>query len=121
MRPSHRGRGKPMAAKPVIQPVDLARVYLDNVNPRHDPIDNEREIIAHLLAREYVKPLARDIAERGSLSPLERLAVIPHPSVRDAYISVEGNRRVCALKLLADPEKAPDESDRRYFRQQAAK
>jgi hypothetical protein len=110
-----------MAVKHSVQRVDLARVFLDNVNPRHDPIDNEPEIIAHLLAKEYVKPLARDIAERGSLSPLERLAVIPHPRVEGAYISVEGNRRVCALKLLADPDKAPSEPNKRYFRQLAAK
>ena len=110
-----------MAAKLIVRPVDLARVFLDNVNPRHDPIDNEPEIIAHLLAKEYVKPLARDIAERGSLSPLERLALIPHARVDGAFVSVEGNRRVCALKLLSDPDKAPSEPDKRYFRQHAAR
>jgi hypothetical protein len=110
-----------MAAKHTVQPVDLARVFLDNLNPRHDPIDNEPEIIAHLLAREYVKPLARDIAERGSLSPLDRFALVPHPRVHGAFIAVEGNRRVCALKLLVDPDKASSEPDKRYFRQQAAK
>lgn len=113
--------GKAMASKSTVGPVDLAHVFLDNFNPRHDPIDNEPEIIAHLLAREQVKPLARDIAQRGSLSPLERLALVPHSRVRGAFISLEGNRRVCALKLLADPEKAPSEAYKRYFRQQSAR
>lgn len=104
-----------------IQLVRIGQVYLDNINPRHDPIDNEPQIIGRLIAKELVKPLARDIAARGTLSPLERLAVIPHPKVRGAYISVEGNRRVCALKLLSDPDKAPSEADRRVFRDLAKK
>ncbi len=32
-----------------IDAISLAHVYLDNINPRHDPIDNEPEIIAFLL------------------------------------------------------------------------
>jgi hypothetical protein len=110
-----------MATRHNVQPIELVRVYLDNTNPRHDPIDNEPDIISHLLAKEFVKPLARNIAERSSTSPLERLALIPHHRVRGAFVSVEGNRRVCALKLLADPDKAPSEPDRRFFRQLAGK
>ncbi len=101
--------------------IDLSHVYLDNINPRHNPIDNEPEIISYLIARELVKPLARDIAARGTLSPLERLALIPHPKVKGAFLSAEGNRRICALKLLSDPDKAPSESDRSLFRQLAQK
>ena len=87
--------------------VSLSRIYLDNQNPRHDPIDNEPEIVAHLIAHEKVKSLAADIAIRGT-SPLERLAAIPHADKKNFFIAVEGNRRVCALKLLNDPDKAPD-------------
>ncbi|MEI7298262.1 hypothetical protein WCQ02_39820 [Paraburkholderia tropica] len=94
--------------------IELRRIYLDNTNPRHDPIDNEPDIVAHLIAHEKVKALASDIAEKGT-SPLERLAVVPHGRARNSYIAVEGNRRLCALKLLADPEKAP-EPHRGFFR-----
>lgn len=100
--------------------VPLHRIYLDNENPRHDPIDNEREIIAYLLRKERVGKLAMDIAEHGT-SPLDRLGVIEHPAVPGSYVALEGNRRVCALKLLIDPEKAPTESYRRVFRELRAR
>lgn len=104
-----------------IKEVELSRIYLDNDNPRHDPIENEQEIINYLLKKEKVKPLARHIAEAGSMSPLERLAVVAHPKVKGAYIAAEGNRRVCALKLLSDPDKAHLEADKNYFRNLAKK
>jgi hypothetical protein len=98
------------------QVVPLQKIYLDNENARYDPIDSEPEITAHLIAHEYVRALARDIVRRGSTSPLERMAVIPHPEITNAYITAEGNRRLCALKLLHEPDKAP-EGERSYFRQ----
>lgn len=104
-----------------IKEVELSRIYLDNNNPRHDPIENEQEIINYLLKKERIKPLARHIAESGNMSPLERLAVVAHPKVKDAYIAAEGNRRICALKLLSDPDKAHLEADKNYFRNLAKK
>jgi len=103
-----------------IKPINISKIYLDNENPRHDPIESEPEIIAHLLAEEAVKPLARHISEIGSISPLERVAVMEHPKVKGAYVSVEGNRRICALKLLADPDKANSEANKKYFWRLAA-
>lgn len=99
-----------------IKEVDVSRIYLANDNPRHDPIENEPEVIRHLIAHEKVKPLARHIANAGHTSPLERIALIAHPKVKNAYITAEGNRRICALKLLADPDKADTEANKRYFR-----
>ncbi len=105
----------------VIKEIDLNRIYLDNYNPRHDPIENEPEIIRHLIANEQVKPLARHIANAGHTSPLERMAVVAHPEVTNAFIAAEGNRRLCAVKLLADPDKADTEVNRKYFRELASK
>lgn len=103
-----------------VKEVDLGRIYLDNNNPRHDPINNEAEIISHLIANEGVKPLARHIAKAGRTSPLERIAVVAHPKVKGAYVAAEGNRRVCAIKLLADPDKADTDANKKYFRHLAA-
>ncbi len=97
-----------------IAEVLLSSVYLDNENPRHEPIDNEQEIIATLLRKERVTALAHDIAKHG-VSPLERVAVVPHPSAKGKYVVVEGNRRVCAMKLLKDPDKAPNPKARATF------
>lgn len=96
--------------------LSLHHVHLDSGNPRHAPIDNELDIIHKLVMMEGVRPLAEDIAKWG-LNPLEKMGVVPHPSIRDKYIAAEGNRRLCAMKLLVDPEKAPDERSRKVFRE----
>ncbi|MFA7657784.1 MAG: hypothetical protein WCX89_14190 [Acidithiobacillus thiooxidans] len=99
-----------------LKQVAIGQIYLDPKNPRHDPIHNEPEIIAHLLSKGKVRNLAKDIAQRGGTSPLDRLAVVAHEKIPNAYTVVEGNRRICALKLLSDPEKAPTERERSFFR-----
>jgi hypothetical protein len=96
--------------------IRLNSVYLDSENPRHDVLQAEPEIIAYLLLTEDIRPLAKDIASKGSISPIDLLALAPHPIVAGAYIPAEGNRRVCALKLLADPDRATTEADKRFFR-----
>lgn len=96
--------------------IAVSRVYLDPQNPRHGEMTDEPSIIHHLLEKEDVKPLAKHIADVGGTSPLELIAVIPHPKIKGGFIATEGNRRMCALKLLADPDKAKLEKDKKYFR-----
>lgn len=97
------------------QTVLLSRIYLDPENPRHETLPDEPSIIKHLVAKEGVRQLAKDIAEAGSTSPIELIALVQHPKVKNAYVVVEGNRRICALKLLQDADKAGNEKDKRYF------
>jgi len=67
-----------MTSKPFTQrTVTLSRLHLDSRNPRHDVTEDEPSIIEKLVRDEQILPLAEDIFKRG-LSPLERLAVIPH-------------------------------------------
>lgn len=101
--------------------IAIDQIYLDNDNPCHETIASEPEIIAHLVQNESVKQLARNIAEIGGTSPLERMGVVPHPKIAGAYVSAEGNRRLCALKLLADPDKADTEANKKYFRDLASR
>lgn len=104
-----------MTIKPFTQQsAALSKLHLDGQNPRHEPTADEPLIIDHLVKNEQVLPLTQDICQRG-LSPLERLAVIPHPSLDGHFVMVEGNRRLCALKLLRDPAKAPA-ADRKAFK-----
>ena len=100
---------------PVLQTVSVGKIYLDPENPRHESLPDEATIIRHLVSKELIRPLARDIADAGSLNPLELIALIRHPKVASGFVVVEGNRRICALKLLADPDKADTEKDKRYF------
>ncbi len=91
--------------------LNVLDIYLDTENPRHDPIKHQAEIIDYLIKNENVRQLAKDISEHGT-SPLELIGVYKNKEGR--YISLEGNRRLCALTLLNDPNKAPN-GHAKYF------
>jgi hypothetical protein len=88
--------------------VKVGRIFIDLNNPRHVPFASEPQAIEYLCKNEGVYPLARDIKRHG-LNPLERVALIPvkaKDGTVTGYNMAEGNRRLCALKLLTDPERA---------------
>jgi len=91
-----------------VDDVPLTKLHLDPENPRFDPIDDEDRIVAQLVGSEKVLLVAKDIAEKGGISPLDRIGVISIDGTPGHYMVVEGNRRTCALKLLHDPRKAPN-------------
>jgi hypothetical protein len=100
-----------MAEQPkFVDDVPVGRIFLYLENPRHNPVETEERAIAQLCEKEEVYPLARDIVKHG-LNPLERFALVPLGADKGGknsnYSSAEGNRRICALKLLNDPERAP--------------
>lgn len=95
--------------------IDIKNIYLDPENPRHEALPNEQAIIRHLLTKEKIKNLAKDIAAAGSTSPIELMALVKHDKVKNGYYVFEGNRRICALKLLDDPDKAGSNKDSQYF------
>ena len=105
-----------MNPRPDVQLVDIDRVFLDLRNPRHEPYASEDDAIYYLCSRENVLALAKDIVLHG-LNPLEQFGLIPDGD--ESYIAAEGNRRLCALKLLHDPERAPDPGLRRAFERAA--
>ena len=106
--------------KRIEQEIPLDRIFLHHENPRHEPYETQAQVIEWLCSNEEVPQLARDIAQHG-LSPLDRFGVIrDHETDGDdaTYIAAEGNRRVCALKLLTDPDLAPPER-KAFFENQA--
>lgn len=99
-----------------IKQIDIKNIFLDLENPRHEPYQSQEEVIEYLCKNEYVYALAQDIVKYG-INPLEILAVIPNSkSVKEkiTYVIAEGNRRLCALKLLNDPELAPSEERKNF-------
>ena len=90
----------------------IKALFLDPKNPRHIPIENQKEIISYLIENEKIKELAKDIAEKGMTNPLDLVGIITEDNKK---LVVEGNRRVCALKLLDKPSLAPKEYQR-YFK-----
>lgn len=102
-------------ARPEID-IQIDRIFLDLNNPRFEPVEREAEAIAQLCSKEDVAQLARDIVEHG-LSPFDRFGVTVDAGTTgrsSAYTVAEGNRRICALKLLIDPDRAPAPR-REYF------
>lgn len=91
--------------------VSIRTLYLDPKNPRHIPIENQKAIISYLIENEKVKDLAKDIAEKGMTNPLDLVGIITEDNKK---LVVEGNRRVCALKLLDKPCLAP-KKHQKYF------
>jgi len=96
---------------------ELVKLHLDLENYRHEPVENEEAAIAQLYTHERVEALARDIVEHGAISPLDRIGVIPMPRNPGHFIAVEGNRRMCALLLLNDPDRAPTPQTRTLMRE----
>lgn len=89
-------------------PIEVDRIFLYEENPRHEPLGSEPEVIEHLCKNEQVYNLARSISEAGT-NPLALLGVVELRGTgsKKSYQVWEGNRRVCAIKLLNDPDRAP--------------
>ena len=89
--------------------ISVNSLILDLKNPRHEEVASQSEAIKLLCDSEDVVRLARDIVNNG-LNPLDRFAVMEAGRGRTKKYTVkEGNRRLCALKLIRDPELAPSE------------
>lgn len=93
--------------------IEISKIDLDLENPRHEPFGSEEEAIRSLCENEKVLALARDIVEHG-LNPVERFALIQKEDGR--YFTAEGNRRLCALKLLNNPQLAPQKFRGKFLR-----
>lgn len=90
----------------LLDKVPISSIFLALDNPRHVELTTEDKVIEYLCDKEDVWALARDIAHHG-LNPTERFALVPEPRQAGVYRVAEGNRRLCALKLLSDPDRAP--------------
>lgn len=84
--------------------IDLLLLSCDN--PRLDPTFSEDESIFNMVKDQNEKlfELASDIVTYG-LNPLDTIGVYPSEIFTGFYEVGEGNRRLCALKLLQNPSK----------------
>jgi hypothetical protein len=94
-----------------LESIEVGRIFLYEENPRHEPIKTEPKIIEYLCKDEQVYNLAQSIAKVGT-NPLDLLGVVQIPgsgagATKKSYQAWEGNRRLCAIKLLNDPDLAP--------------
>lgn len=87
----------------------IDKLLLDSENPRIGSANNQREALQKILddQEEKLFALAEDIVDEG-LSPIDRLLVLSEKKGDDRFITLEGNRRVGALKILANPHVLTD-------------
>lgn len=86
--------------------IDLNDIDLDLKNIRLTGSESQREVIEKICSNKHrVFNLAKDIVSRGDTNPMD----LPGVFKKDGrYIVGEGNRRITALKLLKNPDLAPE-------------
>lgn len=96
--------------------ISISRLHLDLHNPRlgHHTVVSEDEALARLLQEfgSEIFYLAKSIASKG-LDPTQMWAVVKE---NNKFVVLEGNRRLAACRLLADPHKAPTVEWQKKFR-----
>lgn len=96
--------------------VPVSKLDLDLDNYRLDVSAGSQAEALELLMEKFgdsIVALARDIHRRGELSPIDQMLVLP---VDNRYVVLEGNRRLCALRLLNRPALAPEKYKRVFER-----
>lgn len=88
-------------------PINL--ILLSDDNPRLDKSFGEDEAVSKMLLdqKEKLYELAIDICEYG-FNPLDTIGVYKSDKYDGFYEVGEGNRRICALKMLINPERIRD-------------
>jgi len=96
--------------------LSINQILLDPINPRHDPLQPQIELIKAMIddQKDKLVKLAQDIIESG-LNPADLITVIPNNNEKDKFTVVEGNRRITVLKLLNLPSLCHIESIRKKF------
>jgi len=106
-----------MAKKYEDRQIPLADIDFDLVNARVPEQSSQHEALLELIADqgEKLANLAEDIGQLGELSPIDKFLVIP--GERGRYTSAEGNRRLAAMRLMAQPSLAAGTDVARRFNQ----
>lgn len=86
----------------ITKQIKLEELFLDERNPRFitPPNPTQQSIIDYLIENEEVEELAFDIAKSKGLYAGERVIVTEE---KGKWVVLEGNRRVCACKILLTP------------------
>lgn len=86
----------------VTKEIDVEQLILDEQNPRFivPPNPSQQSIVDYLIDYEEVVKLAMSIRDNGGLFAGERVIVYEED---EKYVVLEGNRRVCACKILLNP------------------
>lgn len=99
--------------------VAIVNLKMDKANPRHPNLDNQVEIIDWMIngnnrTGQKLYALAKDVIKYG-INPAERIVITKESNDKD-YTVLEGNRRVTTIKLLNNPDIAPNELWKKKFK-----
>jgi hypothetical protein len=85
--------------------VTIDKLELDPENPRlpESLKRTQQAMLEHIARHTDIEELMQVIGENGFFRG-ESLIVYPSPVKKDIYRVIEGNRRLCAVMLLSDPE-----------------
>ena len=88
--------------------INTMEIKLDDNNPRLNlkADASQNDIRQSLFEQEDIMGLIDSIVENGGLFPGENIIVL---KIVNYYKVLEGNRRVCSLQCMIDPELAPSE------------
>lgn len=92
-------------AKYRIKEIQISQLLLDTQNPRYEELAGQDAALKEMLDKQKEKlvRLAGDIVDNGP-SPSDLPIVLPEADEKhELYVVLEGNRRVAAIKVLADP------------------
>lgn len=97
----------------------IAELMLNGANPRIAAARSEREALQKILEDQEDKllALAQSIVADG-LNPMDRLLVTLHAEFPGRLVVLEGNRRIAALKILANPTVLSDLNVRATLKKQ---
>lgn len=99
-----------------VRTIAIENLRLDPYNPRLRSAEegsSQDELIAIFVDRFNLDEIATSILESGYV-PLDPLLGCPSPEDTDAVIVREGNRRVATIKLLLEPQLAPERVRERW-------
>ncbi len=85
--------------------LNIDELSLDLKNPRFDGLGNQREALEKIVISQGSKlvNLAEDIVVNG-ISPAHRMLVVKAKGRNaEGYVVVDGNRRLAAIRILANP------------------
>jgi hypothetical protein len=84
--------------------LQIENFLLDAENPRFVRGSSQRDILQKVLddQEEKLYALAEHIVDEG-MNPMDRLLVIRAEKDPKKFVTLEGNRRIAALKILANP------------------
>ena len=87
-----------------IRLIKLQKLLLDEENPRlPESVPRDQQSMLDFISETTAIEELMDAIAENNYFPGEPLIVVPHVSIKNAYVVVEGNRRLTALRLLEDP------------------